>query len=148
MTLTTFVAHGCLLLAQSNRITNMGKRFRVADPSVSVLQIVGWSVLAVVVILVVWRVVQAVAIRDGRSYTSPKRLFRDLCRLHGLDWPNRRLLRQIAKANRLDQPAHVFLQPALFDTAQLKPPLKPFAKQIRALGKKLFAPAKDVPASA
>ena len=44
-------------------------------------------------------VARRMALRDGRSYFSTKRLFRELCQLHELDWPSRRLLWRLARAH-------------------------------------------------
>jgi hypothetical protein len=42
---------------------------------------------------------------------SPGRLFAHLCRAHGLDWSDRRLLLRLARSRGLADPARVFVEP-------------------------------------
>jgi hypothetical protein len=74
--------------------------------------------------------------RHGRR--SQRRLFRELCRLHNLDWPSRRLLQRLAAVHNVASPAQLFLQPDKFDSRQLAPALVPFAHQIDRLRGRLF----------
>jgi hypothetical protein len=50
---------------------------------------------------------------------NSRKLFRELCMIHGLDHPSQRLLTALAKARRFEQPTQVFLSPEAFETSDL-----------------------------
>ena len=102
------------------------------------MQVIVFCVIAVILGVVLWRVARMVAMRDGRSYISTKRLFQQLCRLHELDWPSRRLLRRLAQARQLKNPARVFLEPTWFEAAEIPAALRPFAPQLAEIRQRLF----------
>jgi len=95
-------------------------------------------VLPLLVAAVVWAVVRYRTRRAQASYFSPRHLFNDLCALHGLDWPTRKLLRQLVRAHELEHPARVFLEPSYFEADHLPPTLQPFSAELRALKARLF----------
>lgn len=95
-------------------------------------------ILPLVVAAVVWAVVRFRTHREQASYNSPRRLFNDLCTLHELDWPTRKLLRQLARSRHLDHPARIFVEPACFDPAHIPPQLQPFRTQLQRLKTRLF----------
>jgi hypothetical protein len=111
-------------------------------------------VLIVALLLGCWAVLQVWAIRArARNANSPRRLFRGLCRLHRLSWSQRRLLRQLARARGLAQPAQLFVGPEYFDESQLTPALRGKIQWLRRLRQQLFAglpglPGQDGPAAA
>ena len=78
------------------------------------------------------------ALREGRSYYSAKRLFAELCRTHGLDWPHRRLLGKLAHAHAPRNPAQVFLEPGWFEAADVPLALRPFHQELGELKQQLF----------
>jgi hypothetical protein len=53
---------------------------------------------------------------NGR-HNSPRKLWRDLARLHQLSWTDRRLLSQAARKIKLREPARLFLEPELWRQA-------------------------------
>ena len=84
-----------------------------------------FAIVAVILGIVAWRIARHVAMRDGRSYYSSKRVFQDLCRLHELDLPSRRLLQRLAKSRQLEHPGRLFLEPSWFEGAEIPSPLRP-----------------------
>jgi hypothetical protein len=69
---------------------------------------------------------------------SQVKLFRDLCRAHRLSSRNRRLLRRLASARGVAEPARLFIEPKHFEVAQLPETLRASAEQIRRLRNRLF----------
>ena len=123
----------------TQRINDVAERFQTGGTQVSGTQIFVFCIVAVVLGIVLWRVARLVALRDGRSYVSTKRLFRDLCRLHDLDWSSRRLLRRLALARGLNNPAQIFLQPAWLEPAEIPAEFRPFQAQLQEIEQRLFA---------
>ncbi len=73
-----------------------------------------------------------------RLYNNPRALFIALCRAHELGRMDCRLLRQLAKANDVEQPALLFLDPELFEAALSAPEFRRHQTAIEALIAKLF----------
>jgi hypothetical protein len=69
---------------------------------------------------------------------SQVKLFRDLCRAHQLSSRNQRLLRRLASARGVAEPARLFIEPKHFEPAHLPETLKASADQIRRLHGRLF----------
>jgi hypothetical protein len=69
---------------------------------------------------------------------SSARLFHDLCRVHRLDSANRRLLKKLAVARGIEQATDLFVEPSLFETADLPPALQASARNLRQLRHTLF----------
>jgi len=74
-----------------------------------------------------------------RLYNNPRALFRALCRAHEMDRSDCRLLLQIAKANEIEQPAALFLDPEILAAARSMPEFRRHHTAIEALSTKLFA---------
>jgi hypothetical protein len=74
--------------------------------------------------------------RRGRN--SQPRLFAALCRLHCLKRNSRRLLKQVAAAHRLAQPAQMFLDPQWLDPACVPGSLRQRTSELTALRLQLF----------
>src|SRR5262249_46353347 len=75
----------------------------------------------------------------GRGIHHPRQLFVSLCRAHGLDRSQQRLLYDLAQARQLPHPSIVFLQPELFDSAKLGPYFEPHRAALQILRQQLFA---------
>jgi hypothetical protein len=87
--------------------------------------------------------------REGqRLYNSPKQLFRSLWRLHELTAADRRALVQLARSERLTQPAGLFLDLDLFTAAVKSPAWQSQRQQFESLHVKLFAGLDDAAAEA
>jgi hypothetical protein len=95
------------------------------------------AVTLLVIVTVVWQTISRRRRRDFH-YNSPQRLFADLCRVHKLNWSNRRLLKHLAAARGLKSPATLFVEPEHFDMTNVPATLKAAAADLRHLRHKLF----------
>ncbi len=127
-----------VLWANQEVLNGLSRRFQTGGAEVSLLHI-AVLVAVVVVTAVVWWVVSHWGARsEGHSYCNARRLFRDLCLIHELDWPSRRLLRQLARAHSPTPPAQVFVEPDWFDAPRLPEDLQAYRRQLAALKERLF----------
>jgi hypothetical protein len=78
--------------------------------------------------------------RDSRGFTSnsPRKLFGELCRAHGLAFSERRVLKQLAYFRNAAHPALLFVEPRYFDSATLPTALESKAQQLQRLQDRLF----------
>ncbi len=77
------------------------------------------ALLVAAVAIAVWILSRQAALLERRRHTnSPRALFRQLCRAHGLKFGNRRLLWQLARYHRLEHPARLFVEPDRFELAR------------------------------
>ncbi|MHB8969305.1 MAG: hypothetical protein ACYC3X_03775 [Pirellulaceae bacterium] len=129
------------LLAQLNPLSDLSKRFQAGGSQFPIGQIVTLLVLLLLIVAGLWKVAHVSAQREGRSHFSPRRLFKELCALHALDWPSRKLLHQLARANHLDHPARLFVEPRWFEAAQIPETLASFRPQFTQLKSRLFSKA-------
>jgi len=113
-----------------------------------------WALVATVAVLVVlvlavwsWYMDRR---EQRRPVNSPLRLFWALCGAHQLRWTDRWILWRLARYQRLDDPARVFLEPQRLSTANLSPALRQRHSEIKTLREILFAdlPAPDPVATA
>jgi hypothetical protein len=70
---------------------------------------------------------------------SPRALFAELCRFHGLKAGDRQLLLVIAETNQLVQPSDVFVDPTFFDDARVPATLAGRKADVASLKRRLFA---------
>ncbi len=134
------------VLAQTQQRMNVvAERFQNGGTDISATQGIVICIVAAIVGVILWRVARAVALRDGRSYFSSKKLFKELCRLHQLDWSHSRLLWKLAQARRLEHPSRLFLESTWFEPAGLPATLKPFRNELEAIQQRLFATAPPQP---
>ena len=129
--------HSLILLAQSDRFSDLGARFQQSGPVPTWMPLL-LAGLTVAATIALWFVARYLGLLERYRRRSQRRLFRELCRLHQLDWPSRRLLRQLAVAHGVDSPAQLFLQPEKFDARRQCPTLLPCADQIDDLRGRLF----------
>jgi hypothetical protein len=109
----------------------------------------GWGVvvIAIGVLVTAWlRNRGTIASPGGRPPSSPKQLFRGLCRAHGLTWNDRRLLSQLARFQGLDSPGRLFLEPERFDLAALDPGMPDVQSRYQSIRTRLFAGLEITPA--
>jgi len=69
---------------------------------------------------------------------DPHKLFRELSQAHELDRASQKLLRRLAEALQLTQPAEVFLQPAFFQADQIPQELRGESAELQLLRERLF----------
>jgi hypothetical protein len=73
-----------------------------------------------------------------RLRTGPWALFRELASAHQLTWAERRLLIRLAKTGRVSHPAHVFIDPAVYQNKESARQLATYWPRVLALRDKLF----------
>jgi len=102
--------------------------------------LVAWLLIAAVTIAGVCGTIHVAGriLRHWR-YNSPGSLFFGLCRVHRLKFGSRRLLKQIARLNRLSDPGRLFTEPGWLDPTRLRGPLRTRAAETDALRRRLFA---------
>ncbi len=111
------------LLAQKSRMDElarqMGGGFR-GEPTA-----VNWSGLLIgmaavtAVLLVWWMAARWLPESSRRPVGGPWRLFFALCGAHGLEWTDRWLVWRLARRQRLDHPARLFVEPERWAPANL-----------------------------
>ncbi len=102
--------------------------------------LVVWIVAAAVVVAVLCgALVAANRLHHQRRFNSKWSLYHQLCRLHGLDRGNRRLLGQLVRQHNLAYPATIFTDPKWFNPAIQPPALRAHGPQLTALAERLFA---------
>ncbi len=99
--------------------------------------LVGLGALAAVA-LVWWLLVRWRRWRELRHYTSPVGLFGELCRAHGLSRRQRATLMAVAQAQRLEQPAQVFLRPELYWPPHIPRQLEHRQRELMQLHARIF----------
>jgi hypothetical protein len=105
-------------LAQVNPL-DFGRNFREAEQNFQWTNVVLVVAIILAIVFALWLLLNYIAEREGRSYHSPRKLFRELCHAHGLDRGSRQLLKRLASAHRLTHPSQLFLDPERFDVLQL-----------------------------
>ncbi len=96
--------------------------------------------ILVVISVLVWLAARAFDwILRKRRHPSPRRLLWSLSRAHRLRWSQWWLLRQIAKQQKLEDPARLFLEPEWLDPATLGLEFATQRMQIQVLRARLFS---------
>lgn len=105
------------LLAQGPRFSDLGRNFRDGGAGLSTGNLIFAVTVVVGVTTSVWLLSRWLRIREERGFNNPRALFRELCQAHGLERTDRRLLKSLARAHRLDHPSRLFLEPDRFDVS-------------------------------
>lgn len=93
----------------------------------------------------VWGVARLVPGKERAAVClNPGALFRALCRAHQLGRSDRNLLRQLARAHHLEQPALLFVEPGHFDTEVLGEAFRKQHDHLTELRARLFAGLADI----
>jgi hypothetical protein len=133
-----------VLLAEAQSWREMGRDFRVDHTKLDPSLIIASLVVLIAVIAFLGYLHRLMNRREGRRlYNSPKQLFHSLCRLHELTAADRRALVQLARSERLPQPASLFLDPDRFTTALRSPVWQSQRPHLERLRAKLFAGLDD-----
>ena len=126
------VLHYALLAEIGDNFAPSGRRLNWSD-------LWAWGVGAVVAAIIAAIVMQLRKRNDMETRcNNPWKLFRELCAVHHLDGASQRLLTQLIRFRRFDQPAQVFLTPAAFEPADLPPALRDKSDQLLKLRTQLF----------
>lgn len=131
-------------LTDRERLQELGAGFREKKDEFSGIELVYWVALGVAALVALAWFSRWLARHDRRSlFSSPRALFNALCKAHGLDYANRRLLKQLARAAGLSPPARAFVSPQCFEAARLPAPLRGQERAIDKLRQRLFALRRD-----
>jgi hypothetical protein len=128
-----------IVLAQYSRWKHLGDGLHRSGSRADLSDLLPFIIALAVIALIAVVAVKIYKRRDFSGHCDdPRKLFRQLCAAHELDFTDRRLLLRLATALKLPQPAALFLQPAAFAPADLPPQLRQEAAQIKQLGQQLF----------
>jgi hypothetical protein len=126
------------LLAQVYR-DDLGRGFRSATSQLHVTDVIPYAVGIALLIFVAWLVPYLRRRNDmSERCDDPQKLFRELCLTHELDRGSRQLLLRLAEAQRLPQPAQVFLTPTAFEPSRLPAALRGYVDEVKELRARLF----------
>jgi hypothetical protein len=126
------------LIADATRYESMSRRFRPGGNSIEISEVALWLFLLAGIVTAVWLSHKLAGHVIRSTHHSLSRLFHDLCAAHGVNWWQRRLLHQLARACNLPHPVHLFLRPACFDSRNLPANLAGHQRQFAALQESLF----------
>jgi hypothetical protein len=127
------------LLARTRDLRSMSEGFRSVgfEDKAFETMVVGGIILAIsLTLILVGRHFRR--FERLKSYDSPPELFRELCRVHRLDWSSRRLLKRLAAEWEMTSPALLFIEPERFNAARLPADWQESAEQLNQLRQQLF----------
>jgi hypothetical protein len=144
MSLPTLLATTAAYVGDRERLQELGSGFRDKKEEFSGIELVYWVALAVAALVALAWFSRWFARHDRRSlFNSPRALFNALCKVHGLDYASRRLLKQLARAFGLPHPARVFVESQCFESGKLPTSLQGQRRAVEKLRQRLFAPPRD-----
>lgn len=129
-----------LALAQSDPFHSMTGHFRGQRSRPMSYDLLWVIAILTTVVVGIWLLSRILARQErDRRYNSRPALFRALCRVHALKRPTRQLLKDLARAQGLADPARLFVEPQRFHEVNLPPALRSQKQQLTALQDRLFA---------
>jgi hypothetical protein len=131
-------ATNLLLLAGRNVFRDLGSGFRTKRETFQPSDLIPWIIVTAIVIGGLAILARIMARREKQAFDSPRALFRELSRAHGLDFANRQLLRRLARTAGVKPPARLFLEPQRFEPTSLPKDLQEKWPAIEALRARLF----------
>ena len=140
--------HG-ILLAQQNRLDEIAAglrgrrtRFDTQDIIIFLLVVVGIAVAA-------WGLSYLLRVEERRrGHARPLRLFLSLCKAHRLRWSEQWLLWRVARAQRLRDPARLFLEPQRLEAVGRGRSFQTRQAQFRQIRDRLFGQFEPTPGHA
>jgi hypothetical protein len=127
------------LLARTRDLRSMSEGFRSVgfdDKAFETLLVTGILVAVSLTLLLVGRHFRR--FERLKSYDSPPELFRELCRVHRLDWSSRRLLKRLAAEWEMTSPALLFIEPERFNAMRLPAEWQEKSHELEQLRHQLF----------
>lgn len=127
------------LLARTEDLRSMSEGFRsigYGDKAYETMVVAGIIIGICVTLLLVGRYYRR--FERMKTYNSPPELFRELCRVHQLDWSSRRLLRRLAAEWEMTSPALLFVEPERFNVSRLPMEWHEETDRLERLRTKLF----------
>lgn len=137
--MSTLLFNCQVLLAQMQRFDGLRDRFSGPRAKFNVedaLTALGAIIGVAVVLFVISRWHSRYSGR--RTYNSASGMFKELCNAHQLDRPARKLLKRVARWQRLSQPGRLFLEPERFEPVNLSPDLQRYSAELFELRSRLF----------
>jgi hypothetical protein len=134
--------HPPILLAEQSRWENLSSSLSsgLRGHQIDVGDVVAALLILACVVGVVWLVSRFLPVLGRRgAYAGPTRLFLSLCRAHRLQWREAWWLWQLARFQRLRDPARLFLEPQRWDAASLSPSLLARQRQLIRVRDRVFA---------
>lgn len=126
------------LLAASEKATKAGDKAASEEAGFEWPGLVLVVVTAMVVTGVVWFVRRWCLARAQQMINSPAHLLQLLCARHGLARPDQRLLASLAREQRLENPAVLFVDPRLWEPSRMGTLGKRYAAQFDGLRERIF----------
>jgi hypothetical protein len=127
------------LLARREDLRGLSQGFRgrsVWDNAPQTITIACVLLVVVVAMLIIGRL--SVQYEQRQATNSASGLFKELCRIHKLNYSTRRLLKRLAAYWGLESPAILFIEPTLLAPEKLPAEWQREAEQITALRRQLF----------
>ncbi len=128
-----------VLLARTRDLRSMSEGFRSVgfdDKAVETLIVAAVIIAICVTLLLVGRYFRR--FERLKSYDSPPELFRELCRVHRLDWSTRLLLKRLAAEWEMTSPALLFIEPERFNTSRLPADWQEKSQRLEQIREQLF----------
>ena len=130
------------LLAQLARPQELGRRFRGPESQFGWDDLLGLLLFLAVAAGLGWLLRWLLQRQNGiHRFYHPRRLFRELCRAHGLSRPQGKVLWQLAQYLQLEHPATLFLLRELWEPQRLGPEWSPWTETLQELRERLFGVA-------
>ena len=127
------------LLAQYSKWQRLGDGLHRSKPRAELSDLLPIVIIMGIIALAIAVGVQLYKRHDySKPCDDPRKLFRQLCSAHKLNFSSRRLLLQLASALEMQHPATVFVTPSAFRVSELPPKLQAQQAALQALAKKLF----------
>lgn len=133
----TAVCSWTFLASSNRRLDYMGRRFKPGGSQVEFEHLLMIAIVLIVLTVLAWLVTKWFNARQENGYSSPRRLFNELCRAHGLRRSERELLREIAGWHRIGNPVQLFIEAHRFEAAAMLKDLGR-SEEIAAIRQRLF----------
>ena len=128
-----------ILLAERSRLDSLSSGFRGRRARFQKEDLVIGLLILGGIALAVWILSYALKFQEQRrSRPGPLRLFLSLCKAHRLRWSQRWLLWRVARARQLRDPARLFLEPEMLETADLGRSFETRQAQLNRIRHRLF----------
>lgn len=128
------------LLAQIDSLDGFVDALRVRRGRGDSVEIIATLLVLAAISMTVWLLARLVdRFCRKRLRPSPSRLLWSLSRAHHLRWSQWWLLRRIARQQKLEDPARLFLEPEWLDANRLGAEFTPQKMQIQVLRARLFS---------
>jgi hypothetical protein len=131
--------HHGILLAQRGPLDSLSSGFRGRRVRFDTQDLVVFALIVAGIVVAAWGVSYVLKVEERRrGHARPLRLFLSLCKAHGLRWSEWWLLWRVARAQRLRDPARLFLEPQRLEAVSLGRSFQTSQAQLRQIRDRLF----------